>query len=266
MSSVPTPQASSTRDPLRVMRLLWGLQPPPSRGPKQTLTIDGIAVAAIALADAEGAEALSMRRVADHLGVGPMSLYTYVASKAQLIEVITDRVCAEIDCTDPSDDWRTNLESRARQDWDLYLRHPWVLEVASARPTLGPYAFAVYDAFLRSLIDTGLSGSDVAYTVEMLVAYVQGAAAQAIEAANLHTVTGETDDEWWLARAPFLDEVVTPDRFPTVARLDDERAFDGDPDSECSYLLQRAISNFEFGLECVLDGIALRIARSRTGV
>src|SRR5919112_1054849 len=83
---------SGSGDPQRSMELLWGLQQRPKRGPKPRLTVEQIVQAALGVADAEGLAALSMRRVADELGVAPMSLYTYVPSKAELIDVMLDAV------------------------------------------------------------------------------------------------------------------------------------------------------------------------------
>lgn len=83
-------------DPARSMALLWGTEAPPrTRGRKPGLTVGGIATAAIELADTEGLEALSMRRVAQRLGVGTMSLYTYVPGKAELVDVMLDAIHLE---------------------------------------------------------------------------------------------------------------------------------------------------------------------------
>jgi AcrR family transcriptional regulator len=113
-------------DPARTLALLWGRDPARSRGRKPGLTVRGIARAAIEVADAHGLDALSMRRVAERLGVGTMSLYTYVPGKAELIDVMLDAVHGEISAVPaPGGDWREKLEHVAQANWDLAQRHPW---------------------------------------------------------------------------------------------------------------------------------------------
>jgi len=93
--------------------------------------------AAIALADAEGLAALSMRRVAEAVGVSPMSLYTYVPSKAELVDLMFDRALG--DTADPDDavaGWRAKLAFIARERWALVERHPWFLDLPLHRPPL----------------------------------------------------------------------------------------------------------------------------------
>src|SRR5690242_14715389 len=118
------------------MRLLWGAGGGDTgggsgrgarRGPRPRLTVDEIARAAIAVADGKGLSSLSMRRLADDLGVTAMSLYTYVPGKAELLDVMLDAVYAE---TARPDDvpggWRERLRLIARENWKLYHRHPWM--------------------------------------------------------------------------------------------------------------------------------------------
>ena len=102
-------------DPKRTMALLWGIGKKPTRGPKPGLSVGRIVGAAIEVADAEGLAALSMRRVADRLGIGTMSLYTYVPGKAELIDVMLDTVLGEVaESGDVEPGWRAGLErSRA---------------------------------------------------------------------------------------------------------------------------------------------------------
>ena len=122
------------------LELLWGRRERPNRGPKPGLTLERIVASAIAVADAEGLDAVSMRRVAAKLGVGTMSLYRYVPGKNELLDLMLDRV------SDPGDaaqrlrgrDWRGVLETYAHGTWDLYTSHPWLLQVNWSRPALGP--------------------------------------------------------------------------------------------------------------------------------
>ncbi len=89
---------------------------------------------------------MSMRRVADELGVGAMTLYRYVPGKAELLDVMMlDTVYGELPRREVDGDWRAKLDEVARENRELYLRHPWLLQVATSRPPLGPHLMAKYE-------------------------------------------------------------------------------------------------------------------------
>ena len=249
---------------IRTLSLLWSRQRQPTRGPKPGLSVDSIVAAAIDLADAEGLGALSMRRVADRLGVGTMSLYTYVPAKAELLDLMVDAVFGEhvealqsIDGGRAEAAWRGTVEAQARAGWDLYLRHPWMLHVASTRSVLGPNEMTVFELALRAFVGLGLSGRHMLAATSLVSTYVRGAARAAAEAVEAPKATGKTDTEWWLERAPLLDEmeVFDPERFPTVIAVGEDGGYDVSS-TEHEYMLQYAIDDFEFGLQRVLDGLA----------
>ncbi|HMJ75086.1 MAG TPA: TetR/AcrR family transcriptional regulator [Iamia sp.] len=251
------PAAARTR---HGMEALWGLRTPSGRGPKQGLTVDAIAEAGVAVADEGGLDAVSMRRVAERLGVGTMSLYTYVPGKPELVEVMLDRVYAEPDgpVTHP-DGWRAALEAHAHSDWDLYQRHPWVLH-ANVRAGLGPNELDRYERALRRVDGIGLTGREMAGVASLVGGYVGAAARRVADARSAPERTGLTDDEWWAARSAILDQVWDAERWPTASRLEEDDAFA--PDSGLSYLEAEALTDFEFGLQRVLDGIDA-LVRSR---
>ncbi|MDQ7903917.1 TetR/AcrR family transcriptional regulator [Phytohabitans sp. ZYX-F-186] len=250
-----TTEYSGGSDPKRIMELLWGAPERTRRGPKPRLSVDQIVAAATALADAEGLAALSMRRVAERLGVTAMSLYTYVPGKAELLDLMLDRACAE---TAKPDDvpggWRARLALVAREAWALYLRHPWLLHVATNRPVLGPNLIARYDYELRAVEGTGLTDIEMDLVVTMVGDYVHGAVRGALAAAALPRDTGKSDDEWWEELSPLLEQVYDAARFPLATRVGaaagEEYNAPVDP--------ARA---FEFGLERLLDGVAALIER-----
>src|SRR4051794_2674120 len=117
-------------DPAKTLTLLWRahLDPPPpsGRGPRPRFTVDDIVQAAITVADTEGLEALSMRKVADTLGVGTMSIYTYVPGRAELLHLMHDTALGELPPLPTDAPWRQALEHYARQARDLATRHPWI--------------------------------------------------------------------------------------------------------------------------------------------
>lgn len=243
------------------MALLWGTQKSPTRGPKPGLSVERIVRAAIEVADAEGLGALSMRRVADRLGVGAMSLYTYVPGKAELLDVMLDTVFGEVVQPDGAvEGWRARLEFRAREDWALYQRHPWVLHVSGARAVLGPNETALFEAALHAVAGIGLSGREMIAVVNLVAGYVRGAAQGALEAALAAQRTGVTDEQWWAAREPIFDQYFDPNRYPTLVSVHLSGAFD-QPEGGADYNLQRALDDFEFGLQRVLDGVEAFVQR-----
>ncbi|MFC6019804.1 TetR/AcrR family transcriptional regulator [Plantactinospora solaniradicis] len=257
-----TTEYSGSGDPKRSMELLWGIQDPPRRGPKPKLSVARIVRAAIEVADADGLSGLSMRRVADELGVTAMSLYTYVPGKAELIDVMVDTVHAEDprpagDETEDGTGWRTGLERLARENWARYLRHPWLLQVATSLPVLGPHLLAKYDRDLTAVAGLGLTEIEMDLVVSLLHDYVYGAVRSVIEAARAEQRTGMTGEQWWETYAPLLEQVFDPDRYPTAARVGSVSGAEYGAPSDPA-------RSFEFGLQRVLDGIEA-LVRTRAG-
>jgi len=253
-----TTEFSGGGDPARSIALLWGTRKEPSRGPKQGLTVERIVAAAVAVADADGLAALSMRRVAERLGVGTMSLYTYVPAKAELIDVMLDRVLGEVDRPhEVAGGWRERLARIAHDNWALYQRHPWLLQVATARPPLGPNVFAKYEYELGALEGVGLTDLEMDATITLLNGYVHGAARGAVEASQVSRRTGLTDAQWWEVSAPLLAQVVDGDRYPLGGRVGtaagEAHGAAGDPEGA-----------FAFGLDRILDGLEVLIAGRRS--
>ncbi|MBP2324483.1 AcrR family transcriptional regulator [Kibdelosporangium banguiense] len=227
------------------LKLLWRRQERPSRGPKPSLTVDRIAQAGIELADAEGLTALSMRRVAKHLGVGTMSLYRYVPSKAELVEVMLDLVYADeaswVDVGEGT--WRENLEKLARGTRELHLKHKWLLQISQARPMLGPNVLASFERSLEVLTGTGLTGAEMLNVIGLVDGYVIGATRNEIDAGQAAERTGVTDEQFWAAHEPFLVEMLSTGNYPLMAGLTED------------VFQEMAATSFDFGLQRVLDGI-----------
>ncbi|MGH3900769.1 MAG: TetR/AcrR family transcriptional regulator, partial [Pseudonocardiaceae bacterium] len=200
---MPTVQ-SGGGDPARSMALLWGSdQPVRARGPKPGLTVPGIVAAAIDLADAEGLDALSMRRVAERLGVGTMSLYTYLPGKAELVDVMLDTIHLETTPEANHGTWRAQLEAIARDQWALARRHPWMLHIATTRPPMGPGIIAKYERELRAVEGLGLDDLEMDSIVTLINGYVAGAARSAIDAFDVARSSGMDGAAWWAATGPW---------------------------------------------------------------
>jgi AcrR family transcriptional regulator len=246
---------SGTGDPARSLALLWRTQDRPGRS---GLSVDRIVAAAIEVADAEGLPALSMRRVAEKLGAGTMSLYTHVPGKAELLDLMLDRVHGQ---TTPPDQvaggWRAKLEHVARENWALYHRHPWLLQVTMVRPVLGPNVTAKYEHELRAIDGIGLTDLEMDLVLTLVAGHVEGAARRSLESAQAEQLTGVSDEQWWRARAPILGSLVDYSQYPTASRV---RSAAG----EAYNSPYNADAAFEFGLQRVLDGVEALI-RARTG-
>lgn len=225
------------------MALLWGTKPAPTRGRKPGMTVPGIVATAIGIADADGLGALSMRRVADELGVGTMSLYRYLPGKTELYELMLDTVIGEGGLPEPDPaGWRASLASFARQSLAGYRRHPWLLEASLSRGLMGPNQTAVLDAVLRTISGTGLTNGQMMAVVGLVISYVRGRARQLAETLRAEQRSSVSDEQFWRDFAPLLDEHLDADRFPALAAVwrDDGLSWEDE---------------FEFGLDRVLDGI-----------
>lgn len=251
---------TGTGDPARSMALLWPSAGRPADrrgpGPRQGLSVFQIVRAAIEIADAEGLTSLSMRRVAQRLGISTMSLYTYVPGKAELLDVMLDTVYADVVSRVDGKDWRERLDRVARDNWELYQRHPWLLQVATGRPPLGPNVIAKYERELAALEGAGLGDVEMDSVVTLLNGFVHGAARGAAEATALASQTGLSDEQWWAAIAPYLDRVFDADAYPLASRVG---AAAGDQHGS-AYDFHHA---FEFGLGRLLDGIEVLVGAHR---
>lgn len=246
-------------DARRSMSLLWRTSGAEAArpGPKPGLSVDAIVAAAIAVADADGMAALSMRAVGDRLGCTAMALYTYVPSKSELVDLMYDSALAELPADyDLGAGWRAALTGWAENLWTFYLRHPWVLQVSQARPVLGPNEYVVLDTVIRILFDSGLEPVVLRRVVGAVFQLVRGVAQTIAEARQAAAATGLPDDEWWYARSALLEEMAPgfAERFPMLTKLAEAGGFTLD-DETTPYLEQAATETFRTGLEVLLDGI-----------
>ena len=261
-------------DPRRSMALLWRDHEPAERtgpGPKSQLSVDLVVETAIEVADTEGLQALSMRAVGERLGRTAMSLYTYVASKNELVDLMYDHAFAELvrewetrtptleGATDRTD-WREEVLAWTADLWRFYLRHPWNLEISQARPVLGPNEYQVFESLATVLHRAGLPPKAISSAHSSIFNLVRGLVRTAAEARQAQAVTGLAEDEWWFARSAQLEEVAQDFdvRFPTLTLMTGAGAFDNADPGE-PYLEQEAWESFQFGLNALLDGVRNQI-------
>ncbi|MEV0194919.1 TetR/AcrR family transcriptional regulator [Nonomuraea sp. NPDC050691] len=230
--------------------LVWERPEPPSRPTPSPLSRDRIVRAAIELADADGLEAVSLRKVAAALDAGPMRLYGYLSTKEELLDLMADAVYGEIPPpARTGDDWRGTLRSLAHGTRAAALRHEWFADLLSGRPHLGPHALAHMEASLAAL--DGAPGFDhidtIMHAVETVNVYLIGAIQRQIAELRAERATGMDERQWQMASAPYLNRMLATGRYPMLARFMHDASH---ADAE---------SAFEAGLQCVLDGIAARL-------
>ena len=245
-------------DPARSMALLWRTPGPRTGpGPRPGLDVDAIVTAAIAVADTDGLAGLSMRAVAERLGVTAMALYTYVPGKDELVDLMYDGAHAELPVRyDLGQGWRAAVTAWANDLLGCYLRHPWALQVSFARPVLGPNEQAVLEALARILRQAGLAAAVARRVVSLLFSVVRGTAQTVAESRQAAAAGGASEQAWWSSRAGALQQVA-PDfarRFPDSVWLagagTTRRRDDATP-----YLEGEAMAAFGTGLTVLLDGI-----------
>lgn len=242
----------SDENPLAVsLRLLWEGRPESEKGPRPKLTLEQIVAAGIELADRDGLEALSMRRLAQELEVGTMSLYRYVPSKRELLDLMLDAVSgpSQTRTAVVANGWREFLITLAREDRLLYLSHPWALQANWTRPVMGPSSVADLEEFLSGLRGVPLADREKMDLRASLSSYVSGSARQEL---LWHTAAVESDmseDEFWEHQMPTLERAMESGRFPAMAALDGN-AFDSS-----------WADGFEMGLQLILDGVDSMIRR-----
>jgi AcrR family transcriptional regulator len=224
----------------RALEILWRGAPAVRRS--RGLSRERIVEAAIELADADGLGALSMARLAERLGCGTMSLYRHVANKDELVTFMLSAGPGPPPAATDRADWRGALTDWATGLWDVYHRHPWILQAAAAGPPADPGQLAWLDAGLASLAGTGLAERDKLTAVMAVLHFARGAVALDIEAA------GHVDGPEYPA---LLRRLLDAERFPALAAALDAGVFDqtdNDP-----------LSEFLSGLRQLLDGIAAKI-------
>lgn len=250
---------SSSGDPARTLALLWrepGFRQS-GRGPKQSVTVDGVVDAAIEVADARGLDRVSMRSVAQALGMAAMSLYTYVPGKAELLDLMLDRVYLAM--PRPSFDgqsWQERLTTLAEENRTLCASHPWVANVTTARPQLGPGAMAKYEHELSAFEGLDLDDVTIDDALTYLLTFVQAAARAALDAHTSELESAMNDEQWWASNAPLLAQVFDRATYPTAARI-------GTTAGQAHGSAYNPDHAYNFGLARVLDGLAGLIDRDQ---
>jgi AcrR family transcriptional regulator len=249
---------SSMGDPARTLELLWRDVLPPAkgqRGPKQGLTVGAVVDAALALADAEGLDAVTMRALAGKLGIAPMALYTYVPGRSELLDLMLDALYSGMARRKPRGrDWRSRLEAVAHDNRALFTAHPWLSAVSTTRPPLGPGQMAKYEYELQALEGVGLNDVEQDAALTFVLGFVESCARTAADMRAAQRESQLGDEAWWKKNAPLLERMFDPSRYPTAARV-------GAAAGAAHGAAYNPDHAYAFGLERILEGLAARIER-----
>lgn len=234
--------------------LLWGKRETPRRGPKPTLTLDDITRAAIAVADADGLAAVSMAKVAAHLGNSTMALYRHVRSKNELLTLMAD-AALEAPPRFPADvRWRDGLHRWARAIIKAAAAHPWYHEIPVSTPPVGPHNLLWFDRGLATLARTNLTEPEKAGVVMGLLTFVRG---EYQLRAQLSAGFAENPAAFGRQYHAALTKLLDPREYPALTRLVASGVFDQD----ALWVEGEIDTDFEFSLQLYLDGVAAYLAR-----
>jgi len=233
---------------------IWMLPERPARGPRPTYSRGQITEAAVRIADAEGLDAASMRRIAAEIGTGAMSLYRYVPSRDDLIELMIDHVLGELDLPErPSGDWRADLTLLAERNRAMRLRHPWFSEADRARPSFGPNALRTVE-FSAGTLDVGIPIDDILVLVGLVNGYVDNSVRQELGWRDEQRRSGMSREKWMFRTSPYVRRLVESGEHPMFTRIvRDARQPHMGFDAAFRYGLERVLDCIEAALPDVPD-------------
>jgi AcrR family transcriptional regulator len=237
--------------------LLWGRRGPGRRGPQRGLSVDDVVAAAIAVADAEGLEALSMARVAKEIGFTTMGLYRYVTSKDELLQLMWNasaQGAEELELT--GDGWRARIRSWAVIQREMLGRHPWITQMPMAAPPLAPNSLAFVERGLEALDGTGLADRDKLRVIGLLSSYTLSEARMASDTARAAKDATEADAAAAWSYEALLRELVQERAYPRLHRLAWTAEIGDGPSGFDEW------QEFLFGVDTILDGIQALIDRA----
>lgn len=218
------------------MSLIWEREP--YRSKRQALSVERIVDASVAIADAEGLDALSMRRVAAELSTGTTSLYRYVDSRDDLLDLMADAV--QDGHVPLTGDWRADLEAYAHHERELWLRHTWLAPLLATRPSLGPNWLRGLEHALTAAAPLTSDITGAGSAVGLIRDYVRGAVIRELAEKETQRRTGQTEDQWRAAVAPYMRKVIESGAYPRVSRM--TKSADRSPAEQFSYGLGRILT------------------------
>lgn len=239
----------------RILPLLWRRHVPARKaaGRPPRLSVDAVIATAVRVADAEGLEAASMARVAAELSVATMSLYTYVPSRPELVDLMVDEVLWARGLTGEGT-FRERVGYYADRTFAMYRAHPWLAEVSRVRPPVGPGMLAETEFMLAAVATLGLPMRRLGPAATTITSWITSAARHEAEGALLRRTTGLSTDEWWQQRGEMWESWFDVESHPTMTAIWNAGAFDRGSD-------EQAQDAYEYGLDLLLRGIETSVQR-----
>jgi AcrR family transcriptional regulator len=213
------------------------------------LTRERVLAGAVALADEIGIEAFTIRKLATALDVKPMTIYHHVVNKEAILDGMVDRVFDEIDRPPTDTDWKSAMRRRALSARAVLARHPWAAPLMESRTSPGPATMGHHDAVIGCFRRGGFSVAMTAHAYALVDAFIYGFA---LQEANLPATEGE-------AMAELAESVMEPFPAGDLPHL---------TEFTTEHVLQPGYdfgTEFEFGLDLILDGLEARAAPSDAG-
>jgi AcrR family transcriptional regulator len=257
--------------------VLWGRRERGQRGPKPGLSVDAIVEAAVRIGDTEGLGAVSMARVATELGFTPMSLYRYVTSKDELLQLMWNASALGAEkLALKGRGWRAKLRMWAMVQREMIDRHPWITQMPIAAPPLGPNSLTFVERGLESLDNTGLSDANKLRIIGLLSSYTLSEARMAHDGARAAAQAAQTPKPAASGGAPsasgkaeaspsaqqwsfeaLLRELVDEQTYPRLYAI----AWSDTIGDHPSGFDEKA--EFAFGVDRILDGVQVLIDKKR---
>lgn len=238
----------------RGIALAWGVAASPQRGPKREMSVERIVEAAVDIADESGLAAVSMAAVANRLGYTPMSLYRYVSAKEDLVLLMQEQaIGVPAGDTAEAGGWREQLESLYHQQVQLYLRHPWVLEIAITGAPTTPHNAAWMDVGLQALAGTPLDHSERLAVMLLVTGLARWAGIVLAAYGRIEQARGLDEASITRTEDALYRHLITADAFPELRAAIDAGVFLDESDP------------FSFSLERSLDGVAAYMERIADG-
>ena len=234
--------------------LLWGRRGAGTRGPKPGLSTDAIVRTAVAVADAEGLDAVSMARVANELGFTTMSLYRHVTSKDELLQLMWNASAEGAEeLALKGDGWRARLRNWALVQREMLDRHPWITQMPMAAPPMAPNSLAFVEKGLEALDASGIADADKLRVIGLISSYTLSEARMAHDAARAARnppipTDGDTPSPSWTFEA-LLRELIDQPTYPRLYQIAWSEEIGDDPSGFAEQ------EEYQFGLDRILDGV-----------
>jgi AcrR family transcriptional regulator len=226
----------------------WKRSAPPARkAPARVLSQEAVVDAGMRVLDAEGYDALSMRRVAAELGTGPASLYAHVANKDELLDLMIDRVAGEYEFPEPDPArWQEQLKDMARFQRRVFQSHPGIARAILGRIPLGPNGLDSMEGFLSIVRAGNLPDRAAAWAGDIFAAFITAAVfEEELHRQSNDGIESEEQLEEWLVQLREYIKALPKERFPNLTEMAGPMFESGGPDGR-----------FEFGLDLLVRGLA----------